>query len=586
MTVSPAPGFDSVVLSAILRELPLFEGGRVARITQPHKREVILHLRARGTTAALLLSVDPEAARLHLASKRETAAPLSPFTQMLRRHLEGARFQRVEQPPFERIAIFHFEALQGPIQLVAEFMGRHSNLILVHGGKVLGALKVVIAEVSRPRQIYPGAPYLPPPTSTTPTPQEIREEELAGGLRRSQKPLWKALPDVVRGIGPSLARELLVRCNLDPNEPASSLGDVQDLLGQLRDLAGLVARGAFSPRLYLDDEKTPVAFSPFPFTSLSHLVPVPTSMSAAVETVYTVFLASQQLAEEQRTLRSVVEAHLRKVSRAAADLQETLEEARESERLRTFGELLLAYSSQVPPGAPEAVVPSYPSGEEVRIPLDPKLSPVANAQVYFRRYSRLRAAHQAAKERLEQVNAEVAYLDSLLLHLEQAQTLDDLAEIRRELEEEGYLRKAPLRQRTPGKPRTYSTADGFTILVGRSNRENDRLTFQIARPGDLWFHARGVPGAHVILQTAGRIPSPEAIEAAAQVAAYFSKARGSGRVQVDYTERRHVRRPSRGRPGMVLYERERSLWVTPALPPQLAPRSQPHPPRRTPPSAP
>jgi predicted ribosome quality control (RQC) complex YloA/Tae2 family protein len=586
MTVPPAPGFDSVVLSAILRELAPFTGGRVTRITQPGKTEVALFLRTKGFTAKLLFSIDPETARLHLASRKDPAAPLSPFTQLLRRYLEGARLQRVEQPPFERIATFHFEALQGPIQLVAELMGRHSNLILVSRGSVLGAMKVITAEVSRPRQIYPGGPYLPPPTSGTPAPQEIREEELADRLRRSRKPLWKALPDVVRGIGPSLARELIVRCNLDPNGPASSLRDVQDLLGQLRDLADLVARGAFSPRLYLDDEKTPVAFSPFPFTSLSHLHAVPLAMSEAVEAVYEAFLAHHQWTEEHNSLRSTIEAHLGRLSQVAAGLERTLEEAKESDRLRLFGELLLAYASQVPPGAPEAVVPGYSAGEEVRIPLDPRLSAVENAQAYFKRYSKLRATRRAAEERLERVKAEAESLTSLLLHLEQATTLDDLAEIRRELEEEGYLKGAPAPQPTARKPRAYRTGDGFTILVGRSNQENDRLTFQIARPGDLWFHARGVPGAHVILQTAGRIPSPEAIEAAAQVAAYFSKARGSGRVQVDYTERRHVRRPSQGRPGMVLYERERSLWVTPALPPQLAPRSQPRPPRRTPPSAP
>ncbi|MDR5694962.1 MAG: NFACT RNA binding domain-containing protein [Armatimonadota bacterium] len=585
MPVQPAPGFDSVVLSAVLRELVPLAGGRVVRITQTGKMEVTLHIRTRGTANALLLSVDPETARLHLVSMKTPTFPLSPFAQLLRRHLEGARFLHAEQPPFERIALLHFETLQGPMELVAEFMGRHSNLILVHKGTILGAMKTVPAEVSRPRQIYPGIPYLPPPPSRTPTPEEICEEELLNGLKRSGKPLWKALPGVVRGIGPSLAKELMVRCGLDPNTSASTLQEGQCILGKLREVADLVTHGAYSPRLYLAEE-IPVAFTPFPFASLSHLNAIPATMSASVEAVYNAFLAQRQFTEERKSLRSSIEQHLRRLSRAASDLQKTLEEAQESDRLRTFGELLLAYSSQIPPGASEAVVPGYSEGEEVRIPLDPRLCAVENAQAYFKRYSKLRAARQVAEGRLKEVQAETAYLDSLLVYLDQATTLDDLAEIRKELEEEGYLRKSPPPHRTSGKLRAYSTGEGFTILVGRSNRENDHLTFHIARPSDLWFHARDVPGSHVILQTGGRTPSSEAIEVAAQVAAYFSKARGSGHVLVDYTERRYVRRPSRRQPGMVLYNRERSIWVTPALPPQLAPQSQPRPPHRTPPSAP
>jgi predicted ribosome quality control (RQC) complex YloA/Tae2 family protein len=288
-------------------------------------------------------------------------------------------------------------------------------------------------------------------------------------------------------------------------------------------------------------------------------------MSEAVAAVTGQLSADVDLEDQRRSLVAAIQARLRKADHAAAELSRALEESEAAGRLRSWGELLLAYASQIPGGSTEAVLPGF-DGEMVTVPLDRTLTPVENAQHLFERYARMRDARPQIDARLGAVRDDQRYLASTLAMAETASGAGDLAELRRELADEGYLPRRRGRVTRAAQPRTVPLPEGAHLLVGRSNRDNDHVTFKVAGPDELWFHARGVPGAHVILRTGGRAPTDAQIEAAASAAAHFSAARGAARAAVDYTARKHVRKPRGSKPGMVTYERETTVQVKPGIP--------------------
>jgi len=555
--------FDSVVLAAVVRDLRSYVGSRVHRVLQPAGSEVALELGGRDSPT-VLISVHARWARIHLSAGVERGET-APFTQMLRARLEGARLRAIDQPPFERSVTMRFETEFGRSDLVAELMGRHSNLILVQDGVVAGAAKLIGRARSSVREVLPGHPFSPPPRDRY-RPGEVDVVQLHASLAASDAPLAQALPAIVIGIGPVMARELAVRAGLDPDRTAAAQADDAPALHAALDgLVTTVREETFRPVLYLVDG-LPAGYAPLP---LEHLRALPftfvATMSEAVAKVTGQVSTAGELDAQRRVLEAVLRTALRRTEHAEADLRRALEEVATGGVLRTRGELLLAYASQIPPGSTETVLPGF-DGEPVTVPLDPGLTPVENAQRLFDRYAKVRDARPQVEARLRAVQDDRRYLESMLALVDTASGTDDLAELRRELTDEGYLPTRPGRPAALLKPRTFVLDSGAHLLAGRSNQDNDRVTFTVAGPDDLWFHARGVPGAHVILRTGGRGPTEAEIAAAASAAAYFSAARAAGYVAVDYTERRFVRKPRGGRPGMVTYERERTVQAVPRLP--------------------
>ncbi|MDP3769153.1 MAG: NFACT family protein, partial [Dehalococcoidia bacterium] len=344
-------------------------------------------------------------------------------------------------------------------------------------------------------------------------------------------------------------------------------GASDPLWGALEDLITIVRSKDFAPVLYVDGENVR-GYAPFPLTHVTGLRAVPVeTMSEAVHRATAHLDAQAELDERRVGLIGAVRTPLSKVMRTEADLRKGLEEAAQSETTRQRGELLLAYASQIPPGSSTATVPGY-DGTPLEIPLDPTLTPIENARKLFHRYTKIRKARPALEERLRATEEERQYLESALAMADQATSQDDLEELTHELAAEGYLRRRPraTRRAASPKPRSYTLDGGAVVVVGRTNQDNDHVTFKVARPEDLWFHARGVPGAHVVLRAGAEHPTAEEIERAASIAAWFSKARGASAVPVDYTARRHVRKPKGSRPGLVVYERERTIQVRPELP--------------------
>jgi predicted ribosome quality control (RQC) complex YloA/Tae2 family protein len=562
--------FDSLALAAVAGEIRACLGARFAGVRQPSPDTITIALAPDRTVRHLLGCIHPQRSRVHFAPRPEATERLSPFGTLIRSRLAEARLSAVEQPRFNRVLRLGFDALEGRVWFVAEVMGRHSNLILADDRVVLGALKVVSAEMSPRRPVLPGRPYLVPPADR-PTPDALALEALRG-LLESPLPLARRLSQTVLGISPTMAREIAARAGAEAERPAeAAAGAAAAILGVLREIGATLDSGAFAPTFYTEETRA-AAFAPFPMRIFARWTAHPTAtMSEAVDRFSRDAAGASPIEERRAQLAASVGAALRKRGAALDQNRRALAEAEAAERYRVMGDLILTYARNARPRDVALRVPDHTAGgAEIEIPLDPALTPSENAQRYFRRYAKARAAARAIPARIGQLEAEARALRAALVQIEAAGSSDDLWEIRSDLTVAGSAGRAP-RGRPPVRsgPRRYLTADGATILVGRSARENDRITFHEAGPDDLWFHARGLAGAHVVLKAGGR-PAESSITAAAQAAAYYSEGRHDAQVAVDCVPRKRVHKPRGAAPGAVTYSEERTLRVAPALPSEEA----------------
>jgi predicted ribosome quality control (RQC) complex YloA/Tae2 family protein len=562
--------FDSLALAAVAREIQAWQRARFAGVRQTSPDEVVVSLRTGDAVRHLLCSIHPRLARIHFTRPPEQTERLSPFGLLLRSRLVEARLEGVEQPPFERIIRLRLSALEGPVWLVAEIMGRHSNLILTDDRVVIGALKVVTARMSPRRPVLPGRPYAAPPVDR-PTPDALTpslvEAMLAGDL-----PLSRRIAQAVQGVSPMLAHEIAVRAGLDPQMPAeAAAGAASRILDVLREIAQDVSRGAFTPVLYAEGDRV-VAFAPFPMRAFEGLARIPVeTMSEALDRYYREAgdrgSIVTPLDERRAALRRQVAGALDKREAAVQESREALSASSAADRYRVMGELLLTYAHQARRGESVLRVPDHTAGgTEIAIPLDPALTPSQNAQRYFRRYAKSRAAVRAIPARIAVLEGEARALGDALVQIDAAASPDDVWEIHADLAHSRLIGRGP-RGRPAARTgaRRFPAPGGGVILVGRSSRENDRVTFREAGQDDLWFHARGIAGAHVILKAGGR-PDEASIIAAAQIAAYYSEGRAGGQVAVDCVARKHLRKPRGAAPGAVTYTGERTLLVAPRIP--------------------
>lgn len=562
----PSATFDSVILAAVVAECQDLIGARVQRVHQAGPYSLALVLRS-SRIRTLLASLHPRWGRVHLARHVEPAEA-SPFAQQVRSRLEGATLRSVTAPPFERIVVCGFDTLEGPADLIIEIMGRHSNLMLCADGMIAGAMKIIGEDRSRVRPVVPHRPYARPP-QPRPDPETIAAADLVEATARAasvHQPAWRTLLDAVAGIGPALVTEVCARTGIDPSSPLGA-GEVDAAVGVFRTIAELVRARHFSPVLYRDAGGSPIAYAAFPMQIYQALESASSTMSAAVEAVVGRMTAAAAVEDLRAALAASVTQASGRVQRALAAVEEDAHAAGGAERAREYGELILAYLSQAQPGAAVLEVPDF-QGQPAQIPLEPSLSSLENAQAYFRRHSKAQAVLKRLPARRAALEAERAFLESTAATIVRAESHDGLWEIEQDLIAAGLRRRARAGARTTAVAagRTFELADGHVVRVGRSARENDHLTFDVAGPGDLWFHARGMPGAHVILRLRGGQPAEAVIEAAARIAAYYSAGRTSRKVPVAFTRRRFVRRVRGGQPGQVLVTNEQTITVSPGLP--------------------
>ena len=575
--------FDGIVLAAVTAEMQQLVHSRVFKIYQPDRGEIILHCRQPGVSLPVVLSGDPQNARVHLALT-VPENPLSPpsFCMLLRKYLEGGRIVSVIQPDLERILEIKIEntAQSGELthyRLTVEIMGRHSNIILLDSSDtILDAINRVDSRVNRYREIIPGAKYIPPPDQAKLSPLRLSWQSFLNRLAPAspQARLSRLVLDNFAGIGPRTAKELVYQAGYSPDALREEANDegLQALYDQVVALGKRVEQNAFAPRLLLDGNAQPEDISAIPLDHLRQPAQAFASMSLTAETYFKQKLARQKMANWQHSLSRVIDGHQRRVTRKLRAQKTALAEAESADTYRVFGELLTANLYRVEKGMEAITVTNFydPDQREISIPLDPRLSPSGNAQAYFRRYNKAKKTKVAGLYQYQRTLEEEKYLDQVQATLDLATDLSDILEIKGELVQEGYMpaTREPRRKRpvTPKpEPLRFRSQDGLWILVGRNNRQNDYVTFRLGRSEDMWLHVKDIPGSHVIIKGQGNPIPKQTVEEAALLAAYYSKARTGQNVPVDYAFRQHVRKPKGAKPGMVIYDHHNTLFVSPHL---------------------
>ena len=569
---------DGIALNSICYDLnqKLIEA-RVDRIFQPNPYELTFDLRQKGIVRKMLISIHPQFARIQL-NPTKRANPVTPphFCLFLRKTLEGARIESIEQPDYERILIFNFQSrdeLGNPatFRLIVELMGKYSNIILVNEeDRILEALRHVNSIQSRVREVLPALDYVFPPRPIKSQPETWQaprnDDELTDG--NSEIASW--LSKSIEGLSPTIVRSLLKQCRIPDNLKASYLRLEDWLLIQasLHDLLNTRQPG----KLFLYKDMTSTLLSSVKFTDWVNGSWL--EASEALEIYYAEKETTLQLEQQRHRLASISRAAEERGLRKKNALEEDYSNAKESDHLRVWAELLkMAPNPERRLNEIELVNFYDPDLQTIVVPLDQRLNISQNAQAMFKRYSRYRNGEKVIAAQLETLQTELVYLASVNLAIEQALTPDDLREIQVELVEQGYIAPEKTRStkgKNKSKPHIQASLplifeiEGIEILIGRNNRQNDELTWKLARSDDTWLHAKDIPGSHLLIRSSD--PSNSVLEKAARLAAWFSKARESGLVAVDITLRRNLKKPRGARPGFVIYTNQRTVYITPLDP--------------------
>lgn len=573
---------DGAFLCRLRQELETqLIGARVDKIHQPSKEELVLFLRQKTGNFKLYLSARAASARANLVETTpENPATPPMFCMLLRKRLSGGRLTAIRQPGWERVLWFDFDCVNElgdivSLTLAAEVMGRNSNLILVdETGRVVDAVKRVDPEMSPVRPVLPGVRYEAPPGRagkldvSAYTPERFVEVL----LREGRGPLAEALLELSHGLSPLLCRELAFRVCGEEELGVEDMTEAhrERLVRQLKRLRAAAEGGSEGePYLLLKPDGTPLAFSFMPLLQygLQARGETVSGYSALLERFYTEKDAADRMRQRSHDTLRVVTTARDRIARKLSHQREEQQRSVDREQLRMQADLINANPNAIPKGASEAELINYydPECKPVTVKLDPSLSAAANARKYYKEYRKAQRAETVLLEQIEQGEQELQYLDTVLDALSRAASVRELGELRRELAESGYIRLPATRQKAPAPlgPLTFQSEDGYTILVGRNNVQNDKLTLKTARGSDLWFHTKNIPGSHVIVLTNGTTPPDRTLEQAAMLAAYHSKAAGSAQVPVDYTAVKYVKKPAGAKPGMVIYETYSTAYVTP-----------------------
>lgn len=565
--------FDALTMACVADDVRrTVLGGRVQRVLLVDNLSVGLEVYARQERHYLLASAHAELGRLLLSSEklRRGVDKETGLLLLLRKYARGAIVSAVEQPPFERVLRLEMDHPEwGATSLMIEVMGRHSNIILVDGvGRVLDSVKRVTPEMSPVRPVLPGRAYEPPPPQEKLSPADLTEYRLRQILA-DQEPgtqVWQALVRGLSGTSPLLAREMVHRALGRPRARVEQVERITPLLEAARELLAPLEDGNWLPTVALE-EGEPACYAPYRITHRGEPQAMP-SISRAIEVYSEAVASGDPYAAAKRPVREALERARGRLERRRQALERSLAEAEAADQWRLWGEWILAYAHTTMPGQEELVADTG-EGEPLVIPLDPALSAVDNAQAYFARYRKAQRAADEVPLRLREATLALRDLEQLETDLALATNRPEVQEVRDALRERGHLPSKKTRRRAPlprSEPLGLALPDGLAVLVGRNSRQNDLVTFRLANSDDLWFHAQGVPGAHVIVRSGGQEVPAATVRRAAELAAYFSPLRDEADVVVAYTERRHVRRVPGAAPGLVTYRHEGTVRVTPRGP--------------------
>ena len=587
--------FDGVTIANVVSELKReLTGGRLYKIAQPEADELLLTIKQPDGTKKLLISAQASLPLLYLTGESKPSPMTAPgFCMLLRKHLQNGRITGISQPGLERIVHIDVEHLDemGDLRrktLVVEIMGKHSNIIFCDSeGTIIDSIKHVSAAVSSLREVLPGKAYFIAATQDKLDALSTDGEAFRNALSARPQPVFKALYGSFTGISPVLAQELCYEAGIDADLPTAALGDsdYEGLYGAFSRMAEAIRQERFSPNIAYTDG-SPVEFCALPLTMYGYgrqdapstdsvnpgekpagdyTVPY-SSMSALLEHYYAEKNVLTHIRQKSADLRRIVQTALeRNVKKYDLQLRQ-MKDTEKRDTYRVYGELLNTYGYSAEPGAKSLQALNYYTDETVTIPLDPTLSAKENAQKYFDRYGKMKRTYEALSQLTVEVREEIQHLESVSTALDIALYEEDLAQIKEELTESGYIRRKAgnrgKKQKITSRPFHYLSSDGFHMYVGKNNFQNDELTFKLATGNDWWFHAKQIPGSHVVVKTGNAQELPDrTFEEAARLAAYYSKGRGQEKVEIDYVQKKHVKKPNGAKPGFVVYYTNYSMAI-------------------------
>lgn len=565
--------FDGITVAAVVNELShATENTRIYKISQPEADELLLTIKGNSTQFKLLMSADASLPLVYITSDNKPAPLQAPgFCMLLRKHLSNAKIISVTQPGLERVIRFELEHLDemGDLcrkYLVIELMGKHSNIIFTDDkDMIIDSIKHISHNVSSIREVLPGRTYFIPQTAEKYDPLTVDYQTFANLIANAHLPLQKAMFSLFTGFSPIIGTELAIRAGLDGDMSTSALSetDIMSLWRHFSELTETIKSGSFSPHTYYSNG-VPKEFAAIVLTAYSDL-PCKDyeSISEQLVDYYREKSISVRIRQKSTDLRRIVTTALERNVKKLDLQKKQLEDTEKREKYRIYGELINTYGYGVAPGEKSFEALNYYTNEMITIPLDPTLTPIENGKKYFEKYSKLKRTAENLSGIIEEVSAEVAHLESVLTSMDIARNEEDLTEIKEELIQAGYIRfkSGGKKAKITSTPFHYISSDGFDIYVGKNNLQNDRLTFDFASGNDWWFHAKKIPGSHVVLKTNGREVPDRTFEEAARLAAHYSKGGNTERVEVDYTIKKNIKKPANAKPGFVVYYTNYSMVI-------------------------
>ena len=573
---------DGFVISNIINDLKSYLiGGKVDKIYQPEKDEIILQIRNKGTQYKLLLTANASSPRLHFTNiqkENPITAPL--FCMVLRKHLSSGKIIDISQPNFERIINIQIESIDelGDYSiktLIFEIMGKHSNIILINNKNIiLESIKHISHDKSSVREVLPSKEYFLPPSQDKKNPLNTSEEEFTSLILEKNLKIQQAIYKTYNGISPILSSEICFISNIDPDLNTSEISEnhIKILYKNFVNIFNISKENNFNPQIIFNENNSILDFTSTNFSIFKNFEKKYfENISELLEFFYKSKDIQYRLNQKSQDLKRIISQNIERCVKKKEIQQKTLKEIENRDILKLYGELITSNIYTIKKGMTQVTLNNFYSEnyEKIEIKLDPNISPAENAQKYFKKYNKEKRTFIALQEQIKQNDEELKYLESVLNSVKSSSNEQDIKQIRLELYEQGILKKQIInkkekqRKEKKAKPFHYVSSDGFNIYVGKNNTQNDELTLKFAKSNDMWLHTKGIAGSHVIIVNDGKEISNIALNEAANLAAFYSKASDSSLVPVDYTLKKFVKKPNGAKPGMVIYTTNKTAYISP-----------------------
>lgn len=573
--------FDGITTNCIMQELNhLLAGQRISKIAQPEREELLFTFKALNEGSnRLLISANASLPFLYMTKENKTSPLNAPnFCMLLRKYIGNGRISAISQPSMERVLCFtieHLDEMGDPAvkYLYVEIMGKHSNIIFCDkDGQIIDSIKHVSGQMSSIREVFPGRPYFIPAQQDRFDPWQIAKEQFVEQILKKPCSVAKAIYTSLVGFSPIIATELAYRSGLDADDSTAALtqADVERLYDVFRSLLQDLSDGNFSYGIYYDPVTgAPKEFAPIPLTIYSDMeYKTFSSISEVLEAFYAQRNKHTVIHQKSTDLRKIVSIHLERDRKKYLLQKKQLADTEKKDKYRIYGEMLHTYGYAASPGDKSIEVTNYYTNEPFVIPLDPTLDAMENAKKYFDKYAKLKRTGNALSSYILETENEIKHLESIETSLSIAETEGDLAAIKEELQEYGFIKKHSGKKTnriSKSQPLHFVDDNGFHIYVGKNNYQNDQLTFKFATGNDWWFHAKQMTGSHVIVKSENKELPDSTYEYAAALAAYYSSGRDNEKVEIDYLQKKNVKKPNGSAPGFVVYYTNYSLVATPSL---------------------